>query len=82
MRDPERYEFNQFYYSEDCAPSISKKGSCNLIVHMPTNRPPLVCHSAAGAFPQKGRELKHYHSRRDQFLLTAKYCRHKFAFAV
>lgn len=82
LRDPERYKFNQFYCSEDCAPSISERGSCNRTDHVPTTRPPLVCHSAAGAFPQKGHELKHYHSHRDQLLLTAKHCRHKFAFAV
>lgn len=59
-----------------------KTGSCNHPDHVPNNRPPLVCHSAAGEFPQKGHELKYYHSHRDQFLLTAKCCRHRFAFAM
>ena len=39
---------------------------------MPNNRPPLVCHFTAGAFPQKGQELKYYHSHRDQFSFDSK----------
>lgn len=75
-------EFNQFYYSGDCAPSISKQVPVTVlsmcqIIGLPSFVILLQVH-----FLRKAMSLSIIIHTEINFLLTAKCCRHKFAFAV